>query len=142
DDAHGLDIDVMLTIEKINTREEAELNQELFAKLFGPDVVKSEKEVREINKTVAEKLIPLQADHVMLNNVVESLIENTKFDLPDEFLINWIQKGSEKELTAEEAKAEYERSEKGLRYQLIEGKLMTDNNLYATFEDLKEYTKS
>jgi len=142
DDAHGLDIDVMLTIEEINTREEAELNQELFDKLFGPDVVKSEKEVREKIKQDAEKQFAQQADQVLLNNVVESLIENTKFDLPDEFLINWIQKGSEKELTAEEAKAEYERSEKGLRYQLIEGKLMTDNNLYATFEDLKEYTKS
>src|SRR5690606_38890746 len=47
DDAHGLDIEVSLTIEEVNTREEAELNQELFDKLFGTDVVKSEKEVRE-----------------------------------------------------------------------------------------------
>src|SRR5690606_31555056 len=90
DDAHGLDIDVMLTIEEINTREEAELNQELFDKLFGPDVVKSEKEVREKIKQDAEKQFAQQADQVLLNNVVESLIENTKFDLPDEFLINWI----------------------------------------------------
>lgn len=142
DDAHGLDIEVTLAIEEVNTREEAEMNQDLFDKLFGKDVVKSETELRDKIKEDAERQFEQQSDQVLLNNVVESLIENTKFDLPSEFLVKWIQKSGEKELTEEEAKEEYERSEKGLRFQLIEGKLMTDNNLYAHFEDLKEYTKA
>jgi len=78
----------------------------------------------------------------LLNTVVESLIENTKFDLPNTFLTKWIQRGGEKELSEEEAKEEYTRSEKGLRYQLIEGKLMAENNLRVTFDELKEFTKS
>lgn len=81
------------------------------------------------------------ADQVLLNNMVDSLIENTAFDLPKEFLIKWLQKGGEEEMTADAAIAEYERTEKGLRYQLIEAKLMNDNNLYANFEDLKSYTQ-
>ena len=36
DDAHGLDISVDFTIDEANVRELAELNQELFDKLFGP----------------------------------------------------------------------------------------------------------
>ncbi len=142
DDAHGLDVEVTLTIEEINTREEAELNQELFDKLFGKDVVKSEEEVRQKIKEDAERQFEQQSEQVLLNNAVESLIENTKFDLPAEFLTRWIQKSGEKELTEEEAKAEYERSEKGLRYQLIEGKLMSDHKLHANFEELKDYTKA
>src|SRR5690606_2049610 len=141
DDAHGLDIEVTLSIEEVNTREEAEMNQDLFDRLFGKDVVKSEAELRDKIKEDAERQFEQQSDQVLLNNVVESLIENTKFELPSEFLVKWIQKSGEKELTEKEAKAEYERSEKGLRFQLIEGKLMTDNNLYANFEDLKAYTK-
>jgi trigger factor len=43
-------------------------------------------------------------------------------------------------LTAQEAEEEYAKSEKGLRYQLIEGKIMSQNNLQITFEDLKSYT--
>jgi len=142
DDAHGLDVEVKLTIEEVNKREMATLNQELFDKLFGEGVVTSEEQLRQKIKEDAEKQFEQQADQVLLNTVVESLIENTKFDLPGEFLTKWIQKGGEKELTAEEAKEEYARSEKGLRYQLIEGKLMAENNLRVTFEELKTFTKS
>jgi trigger factor len=43
-------------------------------------------------------------------------------------------------LTFEEAVAEYERSVKGLRYQLIEGKLREENQeLQMKFEDLNAY---
>ena len=47
DKAAKLDIVVSLTIEEINEREPSELNQELFDKLFGPDAVTSEKELKE-----------------------------------------------------------------------------------------------
>lgn len=43
-------------------------------------------------------------------------------------------------LSFEQAEAEYARSENGLRYQLIEGKIMADHKLQITFEDLKSYT--
>ena len=45
-------------------------------------------------------------------------------------------------MSAEEAEAEYNKSENGLRYQLIEGKIMADNNLQITFEELKDYTSN
>jgi trigger factor len=142
DDAHGLDIEVSLKIEEVNTREMAELNQELFDKLFGEGIVTSEKELKEKIKEDAEKQFEQQSDQKLLNDVVESLIDNTKFDLPDAFLQRWIQLSGEKPMTEEEAKAEYERSEKGLRYQLIEGKLRAENNLQVTFDELKEYSKT
>ncbi len=140
EDAHGLDIDVSFTIEEVNTREMAELNQELFDKIFGKDVVSSEAELREKIKEDAEKQFEQQSDQKLLNDVVESLIENTKFDLPKEFLQRWIKVSGEKQLTDEAAKEEYERSEKGLRYQLIEGKLRAEHNLQVTFDELKAYT--
>lgn len=142
DDAHGLDIEVTLKIEEVNTREMADLNQELFDKLFGEGVVSSEKELKEKIKEDAEKQFEQQSDQKLLNDVVESLIDNTKFDLPDAFLQRWIQMSGEKPLTEEEAKAEYERSEKGLRYQLIEGKLRAENKLQVTFDELKDYSKN
>ncbi|MFT7072569.1 trigger factor [Patiriisocius sp. Uisw_017] len=141
DKAHSLDVEVSFKIEELNTREMADLNQELFDKLFGKDTVKSEEELKAKIKEDAEKQFEQQSDQKMLNDVVDSLIENTKFDLPKEFLEKWIQVSSEKPMTEEEAKAEYERSEKGLRYQLIEGKLRAENNLQATFEELKDYSR-
>ncbi len=141
DDAHGLDVAVTLTIEEVNEREMAELSQDLYDKLFGKDVVKDETELKQKIKEDAERQFEQQSDQKLLNDVVESLIENTKFDLPDAFLQRWIQMSGEKVLTEDEAKEEYERSIKGLRYQLIEGKLRADNNLQVGFEELKEYSK-
>ena len=142
DDAHGLDIEVSLKIEEVNQREMAELNQELYDKLFGEATVTSEEELKAKIKEDAEGQFAEQSDQKLLNDVVDSLIENTKFDLPKEFLQRWIAKTGEIRLSEEDAKAEYERSEKGLRYQLIEGKLRAENNLQVTFEELKDYSKN
>ncbi|RDK82997.1 trigger factor [Marinirhabdus gelatinilytica] len=142
DDAHGLDVEVTFTIEEVNQREMAELNQDLFDKLFGEGVVTSEEELREKIKQDAEGQFAQQSDQKLLNDVVEDLIENTKFDLPKEFLQRWIQVSGEKPMTEEEAAAELERSEKGLRYQLIEGKLRADHKLQVTFDELKDYAKN
>ena len=141
DDVHDLDIEVKFTIEEISYTEPAKLDQELFDKIFGKDIVKTEKEFRARLKEDAEKQFEQQADQQLLNAVTESLIENTKFDLPAEFLQKWIAVAGEKQLTDEEASEEYKRSEKGLRYQLIESKISKDNNLQLNFDELKDYTK-
>lgn len=140
DDVHGLDVEVNFTIEEVNTTEKAELNQELFDKLFGEGVVTSVEQLKEKIKEDAEQQFSQQADQKFLNDVTEFFIENTKFELPAEFLKKWIQTVGENPLTQEQAEEEYEKSEKGLRYQLIEGKIITENGLQTTFEDLKEYT--
>jgi trigger factor len=140
DDVHGLDIEVTFTIDEVTTHEPAVLDQELFDKLFGPKVVTSVAELKAKIKEDAEKQFAQQADQKFLNDVTESLIANTKFDLPAEFLKKWIQSAGENPLSADEAEAEYAKSENGLRYQLIEGKIINENGLQITFEDLKSYT--
>lgn len=140
DEVHGLDIDVDFTIEEITMSEPAELTQELFDKLFGEGAVSSVEEIKEKIKEDAEKQFATQADQKFLNDVTEALLHTTKFDLPAEFLKKWIQTAGESKLTPEQAEAEFARSENGLRYQLIEGKIISSNNLQITFEDLKTYT--
>lgn len=140
DDVHGLDINVDFTIEEITESEPAELNQELFDKLFGEGNVSSIEEIKAKIKEDAEKQFETQANQKFLNDVTESLLKNTKFELPSEFLKKWIQTVGETPLTPEQAEAEFAKSENGLRYQLIEGKVMSQNNLQITFEDLKAYT--
>lgn len=140
DEVHGLDIDVDFTIESINSSELAELNQELFDKLFGPGNLASVEELKTKIKEDAEIQFAQQADQKLMADVTDFLIENTKFDLPSQFLIKWLQTVGEKQLSPEEAVVEYARSEKGLRFQLIEGKALAQSNIQITFEDLKAFT--
>ena len=142
EDAHDLDIEVTFTIDETNKRENAALNQELFDKLFGEGNVKSIEELKEKIKEDAEKQFVQQSDQQLLNDVTEYLIENTKFDLPADFLKKWIQATGENPLTEEQAAEEYQKSEKGLRYQLIEGKIMDENKLMVTYEELKDGAKN
>ena len=139
--AEGLDVEVTFTIEEINEREPAELTQELFDRLFGPDQVHSEEEMRDKIKSDSEAQFQQQSDQKLLNDVTEKLIEDTTFDLPTEFLKKWMQTTGEKPLSTDEVNDEFERTEKGLRYQLIEGKLIKEHGLDIQFEELKEFAK-
>jgi len=140
DDVHGLDIEVTFTIDEVTTHEPAVLDQELFDKLFGPKVITSVDELKAKIKENVENQFVQQADQKFLNDVTEFLVTSTKFDLPAGFLKKWIQVAGENPLSAEEAEVEYSKSENGLRYQLIETKVVADNDLQITFEDLKSYT--
>ena len=141
DEIHGLDIKISFTIEEITVTELAELDQELFDKLFPNGDVKSVTEVRNRIKEDAEKQFLAQGDQQLLNAVSEFLVENTKFDLPKEFLQKWLATAGEKEMTSEEAAEEFAKSEKGLRYQLIEGKVMKDNDIKLDYAELVDYAK-
>jgi trigger factor len=138
---HGLDVKVTFTLEDITETIPADLDQELFDKLFPDGSVKSVTEVRTKIKEDAEKQFNQQGDQQLLNAVTEHLVENTKFDLPAEFLQKWLATAGEKELSAEQAAEEYAKSEKGLRYQLIEGKIMKDNDIKLDYAELVDYAK-
>ena len=97
-------------------------------------------ELKKKIKEDSEKQFAQQGDQKLLNDVTEYLIENTKFDLPANFLQKWMQTAGEEPMTEEQAREEYEKSEKSMRYQLIEGKLIQDYKLQVQFEDLKAYS--
>ncbi len=141
DTAHGLEIEVTFTIAEINKQELADLDQELFDKLFPGGTVTSVTELKDKIKEDAERQFTQQSDQQLLNDITESTLEHTKFELPSEFLQKWIRTTGEQPLTEEQAKEEYEKSEKGIRFQLIEGKLISDNNLQVTIDEIKEFTK-
>ncbi|HNQ26764.1 MAG TPA: trigger factor [Aquaticitalea sp.] len=142
DEVHGLEIDVDFTISEINKRELADLDQDLFDKLFGKGGVTSVTELKERIKVDSEKQFAQQGDQKFLNDVTEYLVDNTKFDLPVSFLQRWMQTAGEEVMDADQAKEEFEKSEKSMRYQLIEGKLIEKYSLQTKFEDLREYAKS
>jgi len=138
---HGLDVKVSFTVEEVTKTELADLDQELFNKLFSDGSITTVEQLKEKIKEDAEKQFLQQGDQQLLNAITEYLVENTKFDLPADFLKKWLKTAGEKQLTEEEATAEFDKSEKGLRYQLIEGKIMKDNDIKLDYAELVDYAK-
>ncbi len=137
EEAHNLKIEVLFTIEEIHLRKSAELNQEFFDRLFGKDVVTSEDDFRAKIKENYEKQYHSHTDRKLLDDVNEYLVEHTHFNLPANFLKKWIQTTGEQNVSEEQAAEEYKKSERSLRYQLIENKLIKEYQLEITTEELK-----
>ncbi|MGB0487112.1 MAG: trigger factor [Flavobacteriaceae bacterium] len=132
---------VNFSLTEINKRVPADLDQELFDKLFGKNSIKSVTELKDKLKKDAESNFANQTDQKLLNDITEHLIDNTKFELPDKFLKKWMQTAGEKKLTEQEANEEYEKSEKGLRYQLIEAKIIEQNDIKIDHIKIKDFAK-
>lgn len=132
---------VNFSLTEINKRVPADLDQELFDKLFGKNSIKSVTELKDKLKKDAESNFSNQTDQKLLNDITEHLIDNTKFELPEKFLKKWMQTAGEKKLTEQEANEEYEKSEKGLRYQLIEAKIIEQNDIKIDHIKIKDFAK-
>ena len=140
DVVHDLDIEVTFTIEKIEDQVLADMNEEFFQKVY-PDTT-TEADFREkVAKSIKEDF-DHSSDVRLLDDATEMLIEKTKFDLPADFLKRWIRATSENPITEEEAAEDYEKSEKGLRYQLIEGKIVEQNNLQVSYQEIRDFTEN
>jgi len=132
---------VKFLLNEINERQPADLDQDLFDKLFGKDAIKSVTEFKDKLKSDAQANFVNQTDQKLLNDINDYLIENTKFDLPDIFLKKWMMNAGENKLSKEEAEEEYVKSEKGLRYQLIEAKIIDENEIKIDSEQIKNFSK-
>lgn len=133
-------VDVTIELKEINERILADLNQELFDKLYEPGTVSSVKDLEEKIKVGLQAQFEPQANQKLMNDISEAIVEKTKFKLPVDFLKKWIQTSAKEPMSKEEAVNEFNKSEKGIRYQLIEGKIISENDLNITFEELKDFT--
>ena len=131
-------VNVTYTIKEINKAEKAEVNQELFDKVYGEGTVDSEEAFRNKIKEESENMYSKESDKQIINDVVSKLLDTVKFDLPTEFLTKWLISSNENVSTEEQAKEELAKMDKGLRYQLIEAKIAEKNNVEVNAEEVKE----
>lgn len=130
-----------LSVTEVRHMELAELNQELFDKLFGEGEVKSEAELKERVKADLDKMFANDSDRLLTRAVYDKLIADTQIDLPSDFLKRWIQVSNEKPITLEEIDAQFEGYEKGMKWQLIQGQIFKANDLKLNQTDAIEFTK-
>ena len=135
--AAEFDGQLQFEILEITAMEPSAVDQSLFDKVYGEGAVSSEEEFRQKIKDEAEKMYTRETDKQMMNEVVEELIKETKFDLPTDFLSRWLVFSNEKIESEEHAAEQLKKEENGLRYQLIESKLAEAYDLKVEFSDVE-----
>ena len=129
------------TIIRINRLAPAVFDNELFNKVYPDGKIKNLKEFKNKIKEEAEKSFEVESDRMLKNDVVLYLVDKIKFDLPDEFLMKWLVKSSEKPLTIEQVKQDYPQYSKSLKWQLIENKILEEHKVKVDNDDLINFTK-
>jgi trigger factor len=120
--------------ETIRRKTKAEVNQEFFDKLFGKDAIFSEEELKNRIASDSNTRFQKDAETRFFNEVVEDLVKNSSFVLPDEFLKRWLSSTNDGKVSPEDIEQNYTNYAKGIRWQLIENKLIRDNEISVTRE--------
>ena len=129
------------TIKNINRLAPADLNVELFDKVYGEGTVKDVKEFREKIQAEAEGQFVAESDRMLKNDVVTYFIEKLKLQMPDDFLKRWLVQTSEQPITMEMLETEYDMYSKSLQWQLIENKIVENYKIKVSQDDIIAHTK-
>jgi trigger factor len=130
-----------LVVTKVGHVEKAELNEEFFKTVYPNNEISSEADFRNTLKAEIEKYYDQQARNQVHDQIYHILVDHTQIDFPENFLKKWLQSGGEKPKTAEEAESEYPTFVNQLKWTLISSKLIADNKIEVTPEDIKAFAK-
>jgi len=135
------DSDFNIIIDGITHEEKPELNEEFFNTIFPNQEVKDVETFRSKVKEEMEKQYEAETDPILFNKMIDKLIDEVKFDMPDGFVKRWIVTNSQGKVTDEEMEKNYESNyAKGIRWQMIEDAIVKDNlDLVVKDEELRDF---
>ena len=133
--------DFSYEIVEINRFKEAELNKELFDKVYGEGNIDSEEKFREkVKEDLSQQLTP-ESDYKFFIDAKKMLEEKASdLQLPDAFLKRWLL-ASDTKRTPESVEEEYPKIVNDLKFHLIKEHLIEENEITLDDNDLQEYAK-
>ena len=122
---------------EVTRYKESDLDQELFDKVFGKDIVKTEEEFRtKVKESISQQFAP-DSDYKFLLDARELLLKKAgELQFPDAFLKRWLM-STGKERTAESLEEDYPKIIEDLKFHLIKEQIVKDNELKLEESDVK-----
>ena len=129
--------DFTFEIKEITRHKAAELNQELYDRIFGEGAVKDEAEFRAKVKDSLEEQFSPECDYKFIADMRTMLInkaDNVSF--ADDILKRWLLIANDK-TTKEAVESDYPKVVDDLKYHLLKEKLVKDNEIKVEKEDIE-----
>ena len=131
-----------LTISKVGKLIPQELGPELYAQVFQNVEVTDEADFKEKIKAELSREFDRITGERLHNEIFEMLVHNTPIHLPVAFLKRWMREGGEKPKSAEEVENEFGSFEHQLMWQLISDKLMHEQGISVSGEEVQKDIKT
>jgi trigger factor len=135
---HDLNTNFSATINDITRTEPAEMNQELWDKVFGQGTCQSQEDFDTKLKADLEGYFESQGNHILEHDITDQLIAKYQVGLPDEFLKRWLKHSHPEQYTDETADEKYAKESNGLRWQLIIEKIQAKYEIQVENEEVRE----
>ncbi len=141
------DSDFQFTINEIIRTVPADMNNDLYKKVFPNEKIENAEQFKERLVQDITRSFEAESEKNFMNNAVEKLIDISDLNLPDDFLKRWLiennkQQDNENKITPEQIENEYDNYAKSLKWQLIQNKIVKDNNIKVEDEEIREFIKS
>jgi trigger factor len=140
--AETADSNLQLTVRNISRLEDADLNQELFDRIYGAGVINSEEEFTAKIREELSMMFRGDSEKFLMTEVENKLLEKTNIQLPDTFLKRWLAAVNEKPITPEELEKDYPNYAKAMQWRLIENKIVKDHGITVAAEEATEEAKA
>ncbi len=141
EEADTLNSEFKFTINEILEYKKAELNEDLFKKMYGEET--ETKTVEDFRNRIKDEIaINLQhsSEHKFAIDTRDALLEKANVKLPEAFLKRWLITIN-KELTLEQIENEFDYFIKDLQWQLIKDSIIKENELKVTPDETRDFAK-
>lgn len=141
EEAEELNSEFRFTVTEILQFEKAELNEELFKKIYGEETeVKTIEDFRaKVKDEIAGSLV-YSSDHKFTIDTRDTLVKKNDIALPEAFLKRWLV-AINKELTMEQIENDFDPFLLDLKWQLIKDSISKENELKVTPEETEDFAK-
>ena len=137
----GTEGNFRFTINEISRFQPAEINQDLFDRIYGEDVVTTEEEFKKrIDDEIAANL-KQESDYKLSLDLKNLAMEKIDFHLPEDFLKKWLLKVNDK-TTEEMVEKEFDSFRHDLKWQLIRNSVAKQNEVKISEEELLNEAKT
>jgi trigger factor len=130
-----------VTISSIGRITPAELNEDFFKKAYPDGSVTTKEQMEKVCAEQIERQWKDYTDRQFMNDAIGTLLDNVNINFPDEFIKRYILL-TQKDMTAEKLEEKYADYQKSFKWQLIENKLVKDNELNVTQDEVKAYVRN
>ena len=142
----GLDKDIAadleryfkVTIVKIGLVEKRELNEEFYEEVYPGKEIKTEEDFRNAIKADIEKALDGQSRNHFHHELYHALLDNTVIEFPENFLKKWMEKGGEQTKTPEQIDEEFPVFKNQLKWTLISDKIVKENHLEVSPDEIRD----
>jgi len=130
-----------MAITKVGLVERPEMNEEFFEAAFPGKGITTEEGFRAAVTEEIENQFKAQSSNQLHDQIYHHLVDHTNVEFPQDFLKRWLQNGGEKQRSEEEAEAELPTFLGQLKWSLISTKLIQDNQVSVSPEEIKDFAK-